>query len=76
MDTSATRTLNIRIPTEQYEELEEIVQARHYTSKAEYIRELLRNSLDEYANHISEKAARDRSRHISIDDYAKNQGLE
>ena len=76
MNTTVTKTLNLRIPVEQYEELEEIIKARHYTSKAEYIRELLRQALDEYTEVIYEKAERDRREHIPLGTYGKNRGLE
>ena len=76
MTTTVTKTLNIRIPNEQYEELEEIVKARHYTSKAEYIRELLRQSLDEYTEFLHEKAERDEEKHIPLREYGKSRGLE
>ena len=74
MNTTVTKTLNLRIPVEQYEELEEIVKARHYTSKAEYIRELLRQALDEYTEFLHEKA--DREEHIPLREYGKSRGLE
>ncbi len=76
MTTTATKTLNIRIPNEQYEELEEIIKARHYTSKAEYIRELLRKSLDEYTELLHKKAEKDKEKHITLKEYGKSRGLE
>ncbi len=76
MTTTATKTLNIRIPNEQYEELEEIVKARHYTSKAEYIRELLRNAMDEYIELLHEKVERDKEKHVALEEYGKSRELE
>lgn len=76
MTTTVTKTLNIRIPKEQYEELEGIVRARHYTSKAEYIRELLRQALDEYTEFLHKKAERDKEKHISLKEYGESRGLE
>jgi len=76
MATAVTTTLNIRIPREQYEELEEIVRVRHYTSKGEFIRELLRRYLDEYTEILHEKAERDRHLHVPLGEYGKSRGLE
>jgi Arc/MetJ-type ribon-helix-helix transcriptional regulator len=76
MTTTATKTLNIRIPNEQYEELEEIVKVRHYTSKAEYIRELLRHAMDEYTGLLHEKADMDKEKHVPLEEYGKSRGLE
>ena len=76
MATTVTKTLNIRIPKEQYEELEEIVRVRHYTSKGEYIRELLRQALDDYTEFLHEKAERDKEKHISLKEYGNIRGLE
>ncbi len=76
MAATATKTLNIRIPKMQYEEIEEIVKARHYTSKGEYIRELLRESVDEYAALLHEKAEKDKSIHVPLREYGKRKGLE
>ncbi len=76
MTTTATKTLNVRIPNEQYEELEEIVRVRHYTSKAEYIRELLRQALDDYTEFLHEKAEKDKEKHISLKEYGNSRGLE
>jgi len=76
MAPTATKTLNIRIPAEQYEELEEMVKARHFTSKGEYMRQLLRESLDEYSVMLHEKAERDRGKYVPLRDYGKRKGLE
>ncbi len=76
MTTTATKTLNIRIPKEQYEELEEIVKVRHYTSKAEYIRELLRHAMDEYTELLHEKVERDKEKHVPLEEYGRSRGLE
>jgi len=76
MAPTATKTLNIRIPTEQYEELEDMVKARHFTSKGEYVRQLLRESLDEYSALLHEKAERDRGKYVPLSEYGKKKGLE
>lgn len=68
-------TLNVRIPSEQYEALEEIVRGRHYTSKAEFVRMLLREALDDYTEFLHEKAVRDRGKHVSLEDYGREAGL-
>ena len=75
MATGATVSLNLRIPREQYEELEELVRVRHYTSKGEFIRELLRRYLDEYTEHLHVKAERDRDLHVPLRDYGNSRGL-
>lgn len=71
MATSATKTLNIRIPKEQYDEIEEIVRARHYTSKGEYIRQLLRESIDEYAAVLHDKAQIEKDKYVPLNKYDK-----
>ena len=76
MAAAATKTLNIRIPTEQYEEIEEIVKARHFTSKGEYVRQLLRESLDEYSALLHDKVEKDRSKYVPLREYGKKKGLE
>ena len=76
MASTATKTLNIRISKEQYDEIDEIVKARHYTSKGEYVRQLLRESLDEYAAVLYNKAESDRDKHVPLKEYGKKKGLE
>jgi Arc/MetJ-type ribon-helix-helix transcriptional regulator len=71
-----TKTLNVRITEAQYEELEELVGRGDYTSKGEFIRELLREKFDDFSSYLHEKADRDRDRHISLNDYGKSRGLE
>ena len=66
-----TRTLNVRITNGQYEELEELVNRGEYTSKAEFIRELLREKFDEFSIYLHEKAERDKKRHIPLEEYGK-----
>jgi len=71
-----TKTLNIRIPEEQYMELEEIVKVRHYTSKAEFVRELLREATDEYIEFVHREANTEKERYTPLRDYGKSKGLE
>lgn len=71
-----TKVLNVRIPEEQYEKLEETVKARNYTSKAEFIRELLRQVFDDYTRFLHKKAEIDRKKHLSLEEYGKTRGLE
>jgi len=73
---SKTVTLNIRLPRSQYEKLEEMVALGDYTSKGEYIRELLRRELDELADFLYQRAMRDRDKHISLEEYGRKWGLE
>jgi len=74
--TMATKTLNIRIPEEQYEEMEEVVKARHYTSKGEFIRELLREALDEYIEQLHAGVEKERNKYMSLREYGKKEDLE
>ncbi len=71
-----TRTLNLRITKGQYEAIEELVESGEYTSKSEFIRELIRQSIDDFADYIREKAIRDRDKHISLEEYIESRGLE
>jgi Arc/MetJ-type ribon-helix-helix transcriptional regulator len=71
-----TKTLNVRITEAQYEELEELVGRGDYTSKGEFIRELLREKFDDFSSYLHEKAERDRNKHISLNEYGKSRGLE
>ena len=72
----ATKTLNIRIPEEQYMEVEELVKDRHYTSKAEFVRELLRGALDEYIESMHREVEEEREEYIPLREYGKKEGLE
>jgi len=72
----ATKTLNIRIPEEQYMEMEELVNDRHYTSKAEFVRELLRGALDEYIESVHREVEEEREKYVPLREYGKKQGLE
>lgn len=74
--TAKTRTLNVRITETQYEELEELVERGEYTSKGEFIRELLREKFDDFSSYLHEKAERDRDKHISLEEYGRSRGLE
>ncbi|MFO8110114.1 MAG: ribbon-helix-helix domain-containing protein [Thermoplasmata archaeon] len=71
-----TKTLNVRITESQYDELEELVQRGEYTSKGEFIRDLLREKFDAFSVYIHEKAEKDREKHISLEEYGKTRGLE
>jgi len=73
---SQTVTLNVRIPKGQYEKLEALVERGEYTSKGEFIREILRQEFDDFSNYLHEKARRDRGKHISLEEYGKLRGLE
>ncbi len=71
-----TKTITVRITEKQYEELEELVERGEYTSKDEFIRELLREKFDDFISYLYEKAERDREKHISLEAYGKSRGLE
>ncbi|MFW6142199.1 MAG: ribbon-helix-helix domain-containing protein [Candidatus Saliniplasma sp.] len=71
-----TRTLNVRITDEQYEELENLVERGEYTSKAEFIREILRERFDSFSKYLHQKAEKDREKHISLEKYGEKRGLE
>ncbi|UCF07443.1 MAG: ribbon-helix-helix protein, CopG family [Thermoplasmata archaeon] len=71
-----SKTLNVRITETQYEELEELVERGDYTSKGEFIRELLRERFDDFSSYLHEKAERDRDKHISLEEYGKSRGLK
>ena len=71
-----TKTLNVKITETQYEELEALVERGEYTSKDEFIRELLREKFDDFISYLHEKAERDREKHIPLDVYGKSRGLE
>jgi len=72
----ATKTLNVRITESQHEELDALVERGDYTSKGEFIRELLREKFDDFSSYLHEKAVRDRDKHISLEEYAKSRELE
>jgi Arc/MetJ-type ribon-helix-helix transcriptional regulator len=71
-----TRTLNVRITEKQYEELEDLIERGEYTSKGEFIRELLREKFDEFASYLHKKAKKDREIHIPLEKYGESRGLE
>ncbi len=71
-----TKTLNVRITEEQYEELEDLVKRGNYTSKAEFIREMLRERFDSFSKYLHEKAEKEREEHISLEEYGESRGLE
>ena len=70
-----TKTLNVRITEEQYEELEELVDRGNYTSKAELIREMIRERFDDFSKYLHEKAEKEREKHISLEEYGESRGL-
>ena len=47
-----------------------------YTSKDEFIRDILREKFDDFISYLDEKAERDREKHIPLDVYGKSRGLE
>ncbi len=71
-----TRTLTVKITERQYEELEELVERGEYSSKDEFIRELLRHKFDDFILYVKKKAERDREKHISLETYGKSRELE
>jgi Arc/MetJ-type ribon-helix-helix transcriptional regulator len=71
-----TKTLNVRITNGQYEELEELVNRGEYTSKSEFIRELIREKFDEFSIYLHRKAEKDRKKHVSLKEYGRSRGLE
>ena len=71
-----TMTLNVRITKAQYERLDALMARGHYTSKSEFIRELLRRELDDFSLFIHEKAHRDRDKHIPLEEFGKEWELE
>ncbi len=71
-----TKTLNVRITEKQYEELEELIERGEYTSKAEFIREVIRERVDDFSKYLHEKAEKDREKHISLEEYGESRGLE
>lgn len=74
--TTKTKTLNVRITESQYDELEELVERGEYTSKGEFIRDLLREKFDDFSEYIHNKAEKDREKHISLEEYGKSKELE
>ncbi len=74
--TTKTKTLNVRITEGQYGILEDLVGRGEYTSKGEFIRELLREKFDEFSVYLYKKAERDRAKHISLEEYGKSRCLE
>lgn len=52
---SRTKTLKVKITERQYEELEELVERGEYTSKDEFIRELLRQEFDNLTFYLHER---------------------
>ena len=73
---ATTKTLNVRITDSQHEELNALVERGDYTSKGEFIRELLRDKFDDFSLYMHEKAMNDRDKHISLEEYGKSRGIE
>jgi Arc/MetJ-type ribon-helix-helix transcriptional regulator len=71
-----TKTPHVKLIEKQYEELEELVERREYTSKDEFIEELLREKFDDFAFYLYERAEKDRGKHIPLEVYGKSRGLE
>lgn len=71
-----TMTLNVRITQLQYQLLESMIERGQYTSKSEFIRELLRREMDDYSIFLHEKARKDRDKHIELLEFGKEWGLE
>ena len=73
---SHTMTLNVRITKTQYERLDILMSRGQYTSKSEFIRELLRRELDDFSVFIHEKARLDQDKHIPLEEFGKEWELE
>ena len=71
-----TKILNVRVTESQYDILDELVERGEYTSKGEFIRELLREKFDDFSVYLHVKAKKDRVKHISLEEYGKSRGLE
>ncbi|MEA1993971.1 MAG: ribbon-helix-helix domain-containing protein [Euryarchaeota archaeon] len=71
-----TMILNVRITEKQYDELENLIERGEYTSKAEFIREILREKFDEFSLYLHKKAEKDRKSHIPLEKYGRSRGLE
>ena len=71
-----TKILNVRVTEGQFEELEAFIGRGEYTSKGEFIRELLREKFDDFSSYLHEKAEKDRHKHISLEEYGESRGLE
>ena len=71
-----TRTLNIRVTESQYNILEDLVKKGEYTSKGEFIRELLRERFDDFSVYLHKKAKKERAKHVSLEEYGRSRGLE
>ena len=71
-----TKTLNVRVTESQYDILDELVERGEYTSKGEFIRELLREKFDDFSVYLHEKAKKDKAKHLPLEDYGKSRGLE
>jgi Arc/MetJ-type ribon-helix-helix transcriptional regulator len=71
-----TKTPHVKMTEKQYEELEELVERGEYTSKDEFIEELLRERFDDFTFYLYERAEKDREKHIPLEVYGKSKRLE
>jgi len=71
-----TMALNVRITKAQHDMLEVLVARGGYTSKSEFIRELLRKEFDDFAQYLHEKALRDRKNHVSLEEFGRLRGVD
>lgn len=69
------KTLNVKVPEGQYEEIEEIIRTRHYTSKAEFIRDLIRRFVHSYVEQLHAKAE-DEGAFTPLEEFGREEGLE
>ncbi|MFO7792754.1 MAG: hypothetical protein R6W73_07230 [Candidatus Saliniplasma sp.] len=51
--------------------MEELLERRDFTSKAEFIREIIRERVDDFSRFLHEIAEKDRDKHISIEEYGE-----
>lgn len=72
---NTVKTLNVKVPDDQYDEIEEIVRTRNYTSKAEFIRDLLRRYVEGYVEDLHRRAARDGD-FQRLEEFGADEGLE
>jgi len=71
-----TKTLNVRITEEQYEELEKLVERGEYTSKSKFIREIIREKVNDFSIFLHEKGEKTREKHISLEEYVETRRLD
>ena len=71
-----TKTPHVKLIEKQYEELEELVERGEYTSKDEFIEELLREKFDDFTFYLHERAEKEREKYIPLEVYGKSRRLE